>query len=56
MKSSNQWEELQKLEKILLKDHIRLTRQELRVLYETMTGKGNAKISQMMHVYLEPIN
>ncbi len=52
MKSSNQWEELQKLENILLKDNILLTRQELRVLYEAIEGKGNAEIAQLMHVCL----
>jgi DNA-binding NarL/FixJ family response regulator len=55
MKSLNQWEELQKLENILLKDNIRLTRQELRVLYETMDGKGNAEIAQFMHLCLGAI-
>lgn len=56
MKSSNQGEELQKLENILLKDNILLTRQELRILYETIDGKGNAEIAQLMYVCLEPIN
>lgn len=55
MKSSNQREELQKSENILHKNNILLTRQELRALYETIQGKGNAEIAQLMHVCLGTI-
>lgn len=39
---SEQLEKLKTLELFLLKENVLLTRQELRVLYEAIEGKGNA--------------
>ena len=52
---AEQLEKLNVLELLLLKENVLLTRQELRVLYEAIDGKGNTEIAQLMHVCLGTI-
>lgn len=52
---AEQLAKLNALELLLLKENVLLTRQELRVLYEAIDGKGNTEIAQLMHVCLGTI-